>query len=182
MRWALASLAAFLAVATPAAAAPDQRLSAIAGEIVGSPVRLECKPKQAFPGGAIGTAFHGRALIWLREDHCAMLQRFVRAPAKPPWVPLPLPSLDPTYTTLVNAATAVAHEAWHLRGVRDEATTDCYAVQLTWRVLVRLGARVAWARAFARTWVPMVHGLPAIADCRDGGLLDLDPRPGWPNR
>ncbi len=178
---AAAAVVAVLVLSASAVAAPHPRLSPIASEIARQPVRVECKPQTAFPGRAAGTAFHGRGLIWLLGDYCAQLTAFARSPASPLWYPFRPGEASRAYVTLTNAATALAHEAWHLRGVRDEATTDCYAVQTTWLVLHRLGASKTWAKHFANAYVPTVHGLPAISGCRDGGPLDLAPeRRGWP--
>jgi hypothetical protein len=76
----------------------------------------------------------------------------------------------------------LAHEAWHLNGVRDEATTECYALQSG----VDLGERLGMARSTARRLMQqqLVENrgrsvssaeYRVTSDCRDGGRLDLHP-------
>lgn len=83
------------------------------------------------------------------------------------------------------AVNVLSHEAWHLAGVRDEATTQCYALQTNAETALRLGARPADAQGIASFIVREVQPvLPAdyrSSGCYDGGPLDLDPeRPSWP--
>jgi hypothetical protein len=83
------------------------------------------------------------------------------------------------------AVNVLSHEAWHLRGVRDEAAAQCYALQTNADTALRLGASPDEATAIA-AWVgrQVQPALPAdyrTADCHDGGPLDLHPeRAGWP--
>jgi hypothetical protein len=83
------------------------------------------------------------------------------------------------------AVNVLSHEAWHLAGVRDEAATQCYALQSNADTAMRLGAREDDARAIAGFVLREVQPtLPAdyrSRDCYDGGPLDLHPdRPSWP--
>jgi len=83
------------------------------------------------------------------------------------------------------AVNVLSHEAWHLSGVRDEAVTQCYALQTNADTALRLGASRDDARAIASYVVREVQPrLPAdyrSSDCFDGGPLDLRPeRPSWP--
>jgi hypothetical protein len=83
------------------------------------------------------------------------------------------------------AVNVLSHEAWHLAGERDEAVTQCFAVQSNEDTAIRLGATPAEARAIAELVVRRIQpALPTeykTADCRDGGPLDRDPaRAGWP--
>lgn len=83
------------------------------------------------------------------------------------------------------AVNVLSHEAWHLGGVRDEAATQCYALQSNADTAMRLGAREDDARAIAGFVLREVQPtLPAdyrSRDCYDGGPLDLHPdRPSWP--
>ena len=48
------------------------------------------------------------------------------------------------------AITVLAHEATHLRGVRNEAETECYALQEGVRLGQRLGLDAGTARALMR--------------------------------
>lgn len=83
------------------------------------------------------------------------------------------------------AVNVLSHEAWHLAGVRDEAATQCYALQTNADTAGRLGAAPADARAIAAYIAREVQ--PALppdyrsSNCFDGGELDLHPeRSAWP--
>jgi hypothetical protein len=83
------------------------------------------------------------------------------------------------------AVNVLSHEAWHLAGVRDEAATQCYALQSNADTAVRLGAGREDAQAIARYILREVQPvLPAdyrSSECYDGGPLDLRPgRSSWP--
>jgi hypothetical protein len=83
------------------------------------------------------------------------------------------------------AVNVLSHEAWHLAGVRDEAATQCYALQSNADTAVRLGASWEDAQAVARYILREVQPvLPAdyrSSECYDGGPLDLRPgRSSWP--
>jgi len=80
----------------------------------------------------------------------------------------------------------LAHESWHLRGVTNEAQTQCYAVQSSELVALRLGVQPIGARAIA----DFVAARDAIAadgeyhsgQCRSGGAYDLHPETDvWPD-
>jgi hypothetical protein len=77
------------------------------------------------------------------------------------------------------AVHTLAHEAFHLRGIESEATTECYALQNTAFVAERIGIDDATAQRLQK-WV-YVRGYPNEPDdyrsdeCRDGGRLDLRP-------
>jgi hypothetical protein len=73
----------------------------------------------------------------------------------------------------------LAHESFHLRGIGEESTTECYAMQTTAAVAVSLGIPSGRA-AKIQLWVwtkgyrnePAEYSTP---DCYDGGPLDLHP-------
>lgn len=75
----------------------------------------------------------------------------------------------------------LAHESYHLWGVRNEAETDCYGLQALARTAARLGAseqeaktasEYAWTGFRSGYWPP---------ECRSGGALDLTPGDAvWP--
>jgi hypothetical protein len=83
------------------------------------------------------------------------------------------------------AASALVHEAYHLRGVRDEAAAECYGLQSTAFAAERLGAPAAYAErlgtyTFWNVRPPVDYGYFS-PECRDGGAFDLHPgRPGFP--
>jgi hypothetical protein len=75
------------------------------------------------------------------------------------------------------ATSALAHESFHLRGVRDEAAAECYGLQSTAFVARALGAPAAYAQRLAAYtfWnvrPPVDYGYFS-PECRDGGKLDL---------
>ncbi len=83
------------------------------------------------------------------------------------------------------AVNVLSHEAWHLAGVRDEAATQCFALQSNADTARRLGASADDARSIAAFIVREVQpALPAdyrSHDCYENGPLDLDPdRRSWP--
>lgn len=86
----------------------------------------------------------------------------------------------------VSGIVTLAHESWHLRGILNEAQTQCYAVQTTEAVARRLGLKPADARIVAvrvaRDDARSPEGEYHSSQCRPGGAYDL--RPGtadWPS-
>jgi hypothetical protein len=75
------------------------------------------------------------------------------------------------------AVNVLSHEAWHLAGIRDEAATQCYALQSNADTAQRLGANEDDARALAGFILREVQPVlpPDYRDraCYDGGPLDL---------
>jgi hypothetical protein len=77
------------------------------------------------------------------------------------------------------AVDVLAHESWHLRGVVDEAETECRSLQTMAGTAVRLGATAEQGRALARAQFEGAY--PAMPEpyrsgaCVDGGELDLRP-------
>jgi len=79
----------------------------------------------------------------------------------------------------------LAHESYHLAGVRNEARTECYALQAIDYVATRLGASPDQARALAAfSFAQLPRRMPpeySSPECRDGGREDLRPDdPIWP--
>ena len=79
----------------------------------------------------------------------------------------------------------LAHEAFHLRGISEEAVTECYAMQTTAAVAVALGIPSTRAAQIQR-WV-WTKGYPnepeeySTPSCRNGTRLDLHPGSSvWP--
>jgi hypothetical protein len=91
--------------------------------------------------------------------------------------------------TTLRAASGIvtlAHESWHLRGILNEARTQCYAVQTTEAVARSLGVAAADARAIA-VRVALDNSRSAedeyhSGQCRPGGAYDLRPdTTAWPS-
>jgi hypothetical protein len=181
-----------LAASGPADAAhgTSPTLDAIARSISGRPdVTVRCAPT-GVPGVLGMVAFYGEspaAETVLAPEICETLTRFGQAPDQP--------SLECTrlgggacpqdVLELAWAVSALAHESYHLSGVRDEAATTCYGLQATGTVASSLGASPAYAQrledyVFWNVRPPVDAGYFS-PECRDGGRLDLrtsDPR--WP--
>ncbi len=86
----------------------------------------------------------------------------------------------------VSGIVTLAHESWHLRGVVDEARTQCYAVQTTEAVALALGVREDEAQLIsARVALDEARaprGEYHSPACHPGGAYDLRPdTPGWPS-
>ena len=86
----------------------------------------------------------------------------------------------------VSGVVTLAHESWHLRGIVDEARTQCYAVQTVERVARGLGIEAVDARTLAARVAADDASEPVgqyhSTECRPGGLFDLHPdTPDWPS-
>jgi hypothetical protein len=86
---------------------------------------------------------------------------------------------------IVEGMVVLAHESWHLRGVLNEAQTQCYAVQTVELVARSFGFRPRDASLVA-TYVAIDDARAAVGDyhspeCRPGGAYDLHPETRvWP--
>ena len=83
------------------------------------------------------------------------------------------------------AVHVLTHEAMHVAGDRNEATTECRALQHDARTVVLLGGSAeqgsALARRIATEVYPTMSDEYRTAECRPGGGLDLTPEDGfWP--
>jgi hypothetical protein len=116
----------------------EHRFTAEAARIAGRPVRVVCDEAYAFTGvgsDAAGVAFIPRALAYLEPSVCRSLYRitFERKLG---------PRDDAAF-----AITVLAHEAVHLRGVRNEAETECQALQVGIALGERLGLGAGTAKS-----------------------------------
>ena len=152
----------------------EQRFTAEAAAIARRPVTVRCDDGYAFTGvgsDAAGVAFIPRSLAYLEPGICRSLYRIA------------FEKHVGARDDAAFAITVLAHEATHLRGVRDEAETECYALQEGVALGRRLGLDAATARALMRSQrdrdlsdasiARLDYRLPA--ECRDGGTLDLRP-------
>ena len=152
----------------------ERRYTAEASRIAGRPVTVRCDDGYSFTGvgsDAAGVAFIPRALAYLQPGVCRSLYRV---------------TFEQRVGALDDAAfaiTVLAHEATHLRGIRDEAETECYALQAGVTLGERLGLDAATARALMRAQRDSDLSDASIArldyrlppGCRNGGSLDLRP-------
>lgn len=80
---------------------------------------------------------------------------------------------------LAMAVDVLTHESFHLRGIQDEARTECTALQTMATTAQRLGATPAQGAALARG--QLAEGYPRMPDryrsplCSEGGELDQRP-------
>jgi len=156
----------------------DQRAAAVArysdeaSRLAEKPVSIRCDEARDYVGSvqhADGVATVGGDLAILTPEICHDLYRLAYD--------------DEVRGSRTGRALAVlAHEAWHLRGVADEATTECYALQSGVELGRRLGLEDGTARQLMRQQLTenALRGAGSIeyrltSDCRDGGRLDLDP-------
>lgn len=153
-------------------AAAAALFSTEASRIAGHPVTIRCDEGGNFVGAvqhSDGVAQVGGRLAYLTPERCISLYR--------------LAFEDEVKSSQTGRAIAVlAHESWHLHGIRDESTTECYALQAGVGLGRRLGLAGSTAHQLMRQQLAenalhaegSAHYL-VTAECRDGGALDLDP-------
>jgi hypothetical protein len=153
-------------------AAAVERFSEEASAIAGKPVTIRCDEARDYVGfvqHADGVALVGGDRAYLTPEICHDLYR--------------LAFEDETDSSRTGRALAVlAHEAWHLRGERDEGRTECYALQSGVELGQRLGLSEDRSRQLMRqqltenalrTGASVEYLVPS--ECRDGSRLDLRP-------
>ncbi len=122
----------------------------------------------------------------LKRPICKALARFPHDVRSPAFACVPANEDCPqSIWEDVLAVHTLAHEVWHLHGIRDEAKTECYALQTTARAAELFGADAAAAAAAAKyAYARFYPSLPdeyRESDCGNGGPLDLRPAdPNWP--
>jgi hypothetical protein len=150
----------------------QDRFSEEASRIAGKEVRIRCDESGQYVGAvqhADGVATVGGDLAYLTPERCQDLYRLafegeVRA------------------SQTARAIVVLAHEAWHLRGIREEGTAECYAIQSGVGLGVRLGLPEDTARQLMSQQLAENAGRGVTtaeyrvpAECRNGGALDRDP-------
>lgn len=148
------------------------RFSSEASRVAGKRVTIRCDESGDYVGAvqhADGVALVGGNLAYLTPERCLDLYR------------LAFKGEERSNST-ARAIAVLAHEAWHLRGVSDEGTTECYALQSGVELGQRLGLSTDTARQLMRRQLAenALRGRASPAyrvsgDCRDGGRLDLKP-------
>jgi hypothetical protein len=150
----------------------QDRFSQEASLIAEKPVRIRCDESGAYVGAVQhtdGVATVGGDLAYLTPERCLDLYR--------------LAFEDEVRGSQTGRSIVVlAHEAWHLRGVGDEGTTECYALQSGVALGEHLGLssdasgqlmRQQLAENASRNGAASEYRVPP--GCRDGEALDLDP-------
>jgi hypothetical protein len=170
--WAVESRTGWNGVDAVGKTAAVERFSAEASRIVGRPVTIRCDESGDYVGAvqhADGVAAIGGRLAFLTPERCYDLYRLVEKG-------------DVSFSQTARALAVLAHEAWHLRGIRDEGTTECYALQSGVALGKQLGLSERTARQMMRQQLAenalragasVEYRVPA--ECRDGGRLDLRP-------
>ena len=160
---------------SPADRAQAERLfTAESARIAGHSVTVRCDDSYTFTGvgsDAAGVAFISRRLAFLQPTICRSLYRIA------------LEHRVGARDDAALAITVLAHEATHLRGVDNEAETECYAIQEGVALGRRLGLDTGTARDLMRAQLDqdlsdesvqrLDYRLPE--GCRNGGSLDLRP-------
>jgi hypothetical protein len=156
--------------------ADERRLATIAGEIAHRDVSIHCQGRVGelvdvdAEYGSVQFDADGRPRGAARLDRpiCTSLARLAQGDG----VGLEAGAL---------AVEALAHEAYHLAGVQDEAATQCYGLQAMRFVAARLGLSRDLADAYVRAALERYPQLPESyrsVECREGGALDLHPETG----
>jgi hypothetical protein len=148
------------------------RFSEEASFVAEKPVSIRCDEARDYVGAvqhADGVATVGGDLAILTPEICHDLYRLAF-------------DGEVTGSRTGRAIAVLAHEAWHLRGEADEATTECYGLQSGVELGRRLGLDEDRARQLMRQQLTenALRGVGSIeyrvtSDCRNGGRLDLDP-------
>ncbi len=148
------------------------RFSEEASRIAEKSVAIRCDESGSYVGAvqhADGVAIVGGDLAFLTPQRCLDLYRLAFKE-------------EENGSQTGRALAVLAHEAWHLRGVRDEGTTECYALQSGVVLGERLGLSEGTARRLMRQQLTenALHAGGSSdylvpPDCRDGSRLDLDP-------
>jgi hypothetical protein len=149
------------------------RFSEEASRVAGKPVTIRCDESGDYVGAvqhADGVAAVGDDFAYLTPERCLDLYRLAFEG-------------EVRSSQTARSIAVLAHEAWHLRGIRDEGTTECYALQSGVEVGRRLGLSAATSRQLMRQQLVenalRTRSAPEYLvppGCRDGGRLDLDPR------
>ena len=148
-----------------------ERFSAEASRVADKPVTIYCDESRDFVGAvqhADGVAEVGGERAYLTPEICFDLYR--------------LAFEDDVRGSRTGRAIAVlAHEAWHLRGERDEGKTECYGLQSGVEIGRALGLSEDRAHQLMRQQLAenALRGAGSVEylvppECRDGGSLDLD--------
>jgi len=156
----------------------QDRFSEEASLIAGKDVRIRCDESGEYVGAVQhtdGIATVGGDLAYLTPERCLDLYRLAFEG-------------EVRSSQTARAIAVLAHEAWHLHGIRDEGTTECYALQSGVGLGERLGLSEGTAEQMMRQQLAENAGRSGSGteyvvppSCRDGGALDLDPeRAGFP--
>ena len=149
-------------------------LSAEAGRIAGHEARVHCDAE----GEAVGIVQHADGVAEVggterRSDAGRSATGCYR---------LAVDGDEGSFSQTARAIAVLAHEAWHLRGVRNEGVVNCYAFQSGVALGERLGLSEGTAARMMRQQLAenaiTAASAPAYlvpSECRNDGELDLAP-------
>jgi hypothetical protein len=170
--WFVDSRTGWDSLSGDARAAAVERFSTEASRIAGKPVEVRCDEARDYVGAvqhADGVATVGGDLAIVTPEVCSDLYELAFEG-------------HVTGSRTGRAIAVLAHEAWHLRGVDVESTTECYALQSGVELGRRLGLDEGTARQLMRQQLTenALRGLESLgyrltSECRNGARLDLDP-------
>ena len=121
----------------------ERRLTVVATELAGKPAQVNCETflESWMPENIQfeGYVPNGSSRLFLRHGVCRRLTEVIASP-------------DPTSRFHSTAAVILAHEAMHVRGLTNEAQTECAAIQRAARTARLLGVGDEVALELARTY------------------------------
>jgi hypothetical protein len=170
--WVVDTRTGWDSIDAQARAAAEVRFAEEASRIAEKPVTVRCDESGDHVGivqHADGAAVVGGQIAYLTPQRCLDLYRLAFKG-------------EISWSQTARAIAVLAHEAWHLRGIRDEATTECYALQSGVTLGERFGLTANTASQMMRQQLvenagrdPSSSAYIVPPDCRDGGRLDLNP-------
>ena len=151
----------------------ERLFSREASRIAGRDVRVDCDTSGEYVGfvqDADGAAIVGGDQAYVTPSICDTLYQ------------LAFKDRVQSFPRTGRAIAVLAHEAWHLRGVRGEGVANCYAFQSGVETGANLGLPESEARAMMREQLA-TNAVDSAGDpqylvskeCRDGGAHDLRP-------
>jgi hypothetical protein len=167
----------------------EHRLSAIASAIAGREVRVDCpgllgRALKSYDllGGTVQFDAEGRPAdeTKLRATPCDELDAVAegRRDGQLACAERSSSCGDDVIAVAI-AIDTITHESFHLRGIADEAVTECYSLQTMHWTATQLGATDEEGRTLAsliyETTYPDMPDQYRSGACADGGKLDLNP-------
>jgi hypothetical protein len=174
----------------------EHRLEAIASQIAGRQVEVHCPGPLGrigsdydTLGGTVDADADGQPVneTKLRSAPCAELDAIAEGRRdKQLACVMRSTSCGDDAARVAWAVDTITHEAFHMKGIRDEGLTECNAVQTMAWTATQLGATDEQARALARLhWevdYPQMPDQYKLSGCADGAPLDLRPNDSrWPS-
>jgi hypothetical protein len=150
----------------------EQRLSAVATQLVGTDARVHCQTfGQTFTqlDGDLGFVKWGPDGVpehqtLIKRGQCADLKSYLGSDKEHP---------TPDQVVAIHVLT---HESMHMRGITEEAKAECAAIQRDSTTAELLGASPAAAMGLARIYwridYPLMPSTYRTKDCVPGGSLD----------